>query len=59
MTAFDKLYEKTHPHVEEKVKVKDTPVDLDDSVDETEDEELVVEEGVEVSGEESEEGENE
>lgn len=59
MTAFDKLYEKTHPHVEKKVKVKDAPVDLDDSIDETEDEELVIEEGEEVSGEESEEGENE
>lgn len=59
MTAFDKLYEKTHPHVEEKVKVKDAPVDLDESSDDTEDEEFVIEEGEEVSGDESEEGENE
>ena len=58
MTAFDKLYEKTHPVVEKKVVVKESPVeDIDETTEEQEVEE-VIEEGDMVTGEEPEEGES-
>lgn len=58
MTAFDKLYEKTHPVVEKKVVVKESPVeDIDETTEEQEVEE-VIEEGDVVTGEEPEEGED-
>lgn len=58
MTAFDKLYEKTHPVVEKKVVVKESPVeDIDETTEEQEVEE-VIEEGEVVTGEEPEEGES-
>jgi len=58
MTAFDKLYEKTHPVVEKKVVVKESPVeDIDETTEEQEVEE-VIEEGDVVTGEEPEEGES-